>query len=192
MTYRGISLRWVGLMENGYKELEDYYYIVVSENGTIYDCRKRRELKKNIDSFGYETVSIGKKNYYVHRLVAMLYVQRDEENESNIVCHINKNRRDNRAKNLIWVNNSFIGMRRKNFKRNNKGKTILAYKGNKLYGIYKNSGRAEKALGVHRSEVHRCCKGIRKTTGGFRFEYSKIQFDDFIKELEQRKKQCKL
>lgn len=192
MAYRGLSLRWVGLMEIGYEELEDYYYIVVNENGTIYDCRKRKELKKNVDSFGYETVRIGNKNYYVHRLVAMLYVYRDEENEYNIVCHINKNRRDNRAKNLIWVNNSFIGMRREDFKQENRGRTILAYKDGRLYGIYKNGGRAEKELNLNRSEIYRCCKGIRKSTGGFQFKYSKIQYNDFIKELENRKKQCKL
>lgn len=173
MKYRGVNLRWIGLMENGYPELGEYYYITVTKDGLIYDARKGRLLTKHKHEFGYETVNIGKKTYLVHRLVAMLYVPRNEEEDTNIVCHINKKRNDNRAKNLIWVNNSHISMRRRHFKKDNKGKVIIGYtKDGRCHGVYENGNVASKKLGLNSSEIYRCCKGIRKSTGGYTFRYS--------------------
>ncbi|MGL5015042.1 MAG: hypothetical protein ACRC6V_12270 [Bacteroidales bacterium] len=55
------------------------------------------------DTKGYRRVSYKKKFYYVHRLVAFVYI----ENQDNLpqVNHKNMNTSDNRVENLEWCNN---------------------------------------------------------------------------------------
>lgn len=175
---KGISVAMIPVVKNEYYELEDYWYIEVTSDGEVYNTKTDKYLKKSIDVYGYERVRIGDKSYLVHRLVALLYVIKYNLNNT-IVCHKNKNRRDNRAINLMWTNNNFINIRRKHFNTPNKGKRIVALKNGKPIKVFMNGGQAEKQLKVNRSEVYRCCKGERNSTGGYGFMY----FKDYINEI---------
>lgn len=167
---KGISVLAVPLCEKQYEELSDYWHIVVTQDGEIYNTQTKKYLKKTIDKYGYERVSIGGKSYLVHRLVAMIYIKRLDKS-FNIVCHKNKKRTDNRVTNLMWTNNNFINIRRNNFECPNKGRKVVALKNGKFVGVYSNGGQASRTLKVNRSEVYRCCKGLRKSTGGYEFCY---------------------
>lgn len=166
----GISVLTIPLIENEYHELQNYWYIKVGHNGDVYNTKTKKYLKKSIDKYGYERVYIGGKAYLVHRLVALIYVKRLDVNYK-LVCHKNKVRTDNRAINLMWTNNNFINIRRNGFDMPNKGKKIIAFKDGRPYKTFDNGGQAEKELKINRSEIYRCCKGQRRTTGGYGFKY---------------------
>lgn len=166
----GISVLAIPLFEDEYHELEKYWYIKVGYNGEVFNTKTNKYLKKSVDKYGYERVFIGEKSYLVHRLVALIYVRRIDKS-NKLVCHKNKNRRDNRAINLMWTNNNFINIRRSGFDMPNRGKKIVAFKNGIPFKTFDNGGQAEKELKVNRSEVYRCCKGQRKTTGGYGFKY---------------------
>lgn len=178
----GVSVLVIPLLNNEYDELAKYWYIKVGYNGDIYNTKTNKYLKKSVDKYGYEKVFIGKKSYMVHRLVALIYVRRLDKSYK-LVCHKNKNRTDNRAINLMWTNNNFINIRRDGFDMPNKGKRILAFKDGKPFRTFDNGGQAEKELKVNRSEVYRCCKGERRTTGGYGFRY----YWDYIMEIMQER-----
>lgn len=156
-----------------YPELLNFKNIMVTTSGVFYDKNEKRVLTTHIDSFGYEKVTIGKKQYYVHRLVASLFVKK-YSSKHKIVCHKNKNRSDNRSINLMWTNNNFINIRRIDFRSPNKGKKIDAYKDGKFIRTFDNGGHAQRVLKIkNRSEIYRCCKGTRLSTNGYTFKYHK-------------------
>ncbi|HSQ87763.1 hypothetical protein, partial [Romboutsia sp.] len=165
-----ISIAFIPIVTGQYKELIDHRHIYISDKGMLYNKKTNKMLSTSLDKYGYERVSIGGKSYLVHRLVALVYVQNYNE-ENRIVCHKNKDRADNRAINLMWSNNNFINIRRSDFSTPNKGKMIIGFKEDKCMGVFASGGQAERELDLNRSEIYRCCKGERRTTGGYSFKY---------------------
>ena len=153
-----------------YIDLYKYDYIILMENGEVFNLKTNKFLVQNKDRFGYLSITIDGMKFYVHRLVALAFVPWDRK--STLVCHKNKVRIDNRAINIMWSNNNFINIRRNGFSSPNRGKKVVAYdlEGNKI-GTYNSGGHASRELGLNRSEVYRCCKGERKSTGGYTFKY---------------------
>lgn len=77
----------------------------IANNGKIYSvCRNEIREKAQFDNGnGYLYVSIGNKNYYVHRLMAEYFLVNDKPKEKTVVHHIDGNRQNNDIKNLIWL-----------------------------------------------------------------------------------------
>jgi len=40
--------------------------------------------------------------------------------------------------------------------------------------VWENIGEAEACTGIDKSNISKCCRGIRKTTGGFTWEYTNL------------------
>ena len=85
--------------------IKDYYYI--DEHGKVYSkfSGNLLELKQCIDRYGYSTISLQaingeRKNYTVHRLVALTYIP--NTNNFPVVMHIDNNKRNNHVSNLKW------------------------------------------------------------------------------------------
>lgn len=155
---------------NMYKALLDVDYIGVTPDGKVINLNTYEELSKR-EHEGYFLVHIENKQYYIHRLVALLYKEKDDD--KNVVFHMNKNTLDNRYTNLMWVTQSFVSVHRKDFKVENKGREIiLVDKNGEDLKIYENGGIAAKELGLNRSEIYRVCKGVRNHAGGYKFKYA--------------------
>lgn len=79
----------------------------ITDDGKIYNLKTGRELKGTYKTNEYHSVMLsinGKsRSFLVHRLVALMFCE--NPNNYPIVDHINRDKYDNRAENLRWVDN---------------------------------------------------------------------------------------
>lgn len=80
---------------------DDY---IITKDGEIINKKKGNTLKPQLNNKGYLRVYIGKKLYFVHRLVAEQYVPNPENKPQ--VNHKDGNKLNNNYSNLEWVDNT--------------------------------------------------------------------------------------
>jgi hypothetical protein len=94
------------------KGLENFHDYTVDVNGNVYSLKynKRKRLKpgwaKKRDGYLFVRISDikgNKKNFLIHRLVAMAFIKTDDNDFSMRIGHKNNNIRDNRIENLEWM-----------------------------------------------------------------------------------------
>jgi hypothetical protein len=131
---------------------------------------------------GYQRVNIrhtdGK--FYprlIHRLVAKVFVPGYFEGAD--VNHIDENKQNNRFDNLEWVtkkenNNHGTHNQRATAHCKEERKAIIQMSINgDFIAEYSHSREASQITGVHRWQIIRCCRGVKryKTAGGYRWKY---------------------
>jgi len=91
----------------GYKSItnyNDFYYI--NNKGKIYSFYLNKFMKPNLTDDGYHTIMLGqrnkKKKHYIHRIVAELFLQKNNDKNKTVVNHIDGNKINNSFKNLEW------------------------------------------------------------------------------------------
>ena len=78
-------------------------YFVIPQGQVISFCQGEPRIKAlNDNGNGYLYITIGKKNYYIHRLVAEAYIKRDDE-EKSIIHHLDRDKSNNDVSNLLFV-----------------------------------------------------------------------------------------
>ena len=83
-----------------YLGFETKYKYFACENGEIFSEFSNSYLKYEITKDGYARVSIKRRHFLVHRLIAKAFIENpDNKPEIN---HKNQNRLDNSANNLEW------------------------------------------------------------------------------------------
>lgn len=145
----------------------------VSNYGNV---KSRKAMRKTpVSSNGYKIVKLCKngtiKFYQVHRLVATAFIS----NAKNLpfVNHKDENKANNNANNLEWCSQQY----------NNEyslAKAIIQCDTNGIYiRQWKSIKEASSALNIDNSLITKCCKGKRKTAGGYKWSYKKPSKEGF-------------
>lgn len=152
-----------------------------------------RNLVPKINNSGrlwVELMKDGKKRQFlIHRLVGMAFIP----NPDNLpqINHKDENPKNNRVDNLEWCTNlynfhySFDRHPERHRKRqyNPTGKKKVHHNridvnvwqidkaGNKIK-LWNDVSTIARELGVHQWSVTQCCNGVRKTAGGFKWQFA--------------------
>lgn len=87
-----------------WKPIEGHKGYLISDHGRAMNARVGRILRPCETSSGYLYIRCNGKNICVHIAVADAFVPKPEtEGKRLIVHHVNGNRHDNRAENLLWL-----------------------------------------------------------------------------------------
>lgn len=126
-------------------------------------------LKPSIASHGYMVVVLANKGhlkqYLVHRLVAEAFL--DNPNNYKEVNHKDGNKLNNDVSNLEFC--TYTENLKHAYKNNlRKTKKYICVETGKEYS---STVEIEKLTGISRQHITQCCKGIRKTTGGYHWKY---------------------
>jgi hypothetical protein len=174
-----------------WKDIDGYDgYYQVSNYGRIKNANKGTYLKQQTNRFGYKRVKLFKNNkgkeYAVHRLVALAFI----ENPENKPCvnHINFDKTCNIAENLEWCtyeeNNkwSMVNGRKamrpewlEKICKTRKTKAVVGTNIKTGEKVYFKSIRATKEIGADPSDVSRCCRGLKESSGGYRWSLLKAE-----------------
>lgn len=164
------------------KDFEDRYEI--SNKGLLH-CLKTRYTKEHY-TYGnnggkYFTIGIrkGKKRNLkgIHVLVWETFVGPIPEGYE--IHHKNHNPKDNRLDNLELLSNEehykiHIEDRRCSVIKNC-SKPVLQYtKDGQFVAEYPSIIEAERNTGINNAHITECCRGIRKTTGGYVWKYKEV------------------
>lgn len=139
-------------------------------NGKGY-ITETKMLKHSINKNGYCILNLCENCAptfkQVHRLVAETFIPNPENKEQ--VNHINGIKTDNRVENLEWCTNGENQIHRHRvLKQKSYGKPIICIEKEKEYTSAFIAGKQEN---IDSSSITACCKGRRKTAGGYRWKY---------------------
>jgi hypothetical protein len=152
-------------------------YYLVSDSGKVWSLYRHRTLTPAIDKYGYEKVALFKNgkahSRTVHRLVAQAFLP----NPHNLptVNHINEIKTDNRVTNLEWVSiadNDNHGTRNQRMADTKCKQPVEQILKDGRTILYKGVKDAWRKTGINRGCIAKCCKGFRKTAGGYKWRYA--------------------
>ena len=147
------------------KDIKNYEGLyAVTSCGKVWSYQSKKFLKPMVNGKGYLYVNLHKdnekKNYLIHRLVAMAYIPNTENLPQ--VDHIDGNKMHNYLNNLQWITN------RDNV-RKGRNKPILQFD---LDGNFIREWECAYDVGkVAVKSINHCLKGRYKTAYGYVWKY---------------------
>lgn len=155
------------------KELNGYPGYIITSNGKVYSCKSNRYLSLKTHESGYISVTLSngvKKDFYVHVLVATLYLTIIEGKD--IVNHKDRDKSNNKVENLEWVTASQNSIHAISNGVNVYTKSVIQY--DKFWNEIKQYSSVKDAsinTSVDSSSIVRVCKGKQITAGNYFWKY---------------------
>lgn len=170
------------------KTIPNYEDYAVTEDGKVFSIRKGAFLKPRISRFGYYVVTLYKERkphtIGVHRLVALAYLGVPESDKLQ-VNHKNEIKTDNRVENLEWCTcsyninyghrNAIVSEKQIANKTASVGRPVeqIDPATGEVVKVWPSVRAIERALGYAHDNIANCCKGVRKTRGGYKWRYAR-------------------
>ena len=162
-------------MDEIWRDIEGYEGLYqISNKGNVKSLYNGSEriLKPRDNGRGYYKIELyndGVRKYFkLHRLVAQAFIP----NPHNLpeINHRDENKKNNCVENLEWIrhiDNCNYGTRNERISRK-----ILQYsRSGEFIREWPSAIEVERLLGIHRVNIAQCCKGKRKSAGGFIWRY---------------------
>ena len=141
----------------------------VTSDGRIFSKRRAKFLKPDDNGNGYKFVLLQKDRkrvkVYIHRVVAEAFCVKEDESY-NEVHHIDGDTSNNAANNLMWMDEA-------EHIRAHKSKAVEQYDliSGKTIAEYESGTEASNATGIQKSSISMCCKGKRRSAGGYGWRF---------------------
>ena len=168
-------------MEEEWRDIVGYEGLYkVSNKGRVKrlqgkGCKQERILKPGKNRGGYLRVKFWKDgkgiNYKVHRLVAQAFIPNPQDLPE--INHKDENKENNCVENLEWITH------KENINHGTRNERMVKTKSKPVIGIsldsksylYFNSAKdAQSLAGFKCSAISACCRGKRKTAGGYHWK----------------------
>lgn len=164
-------------MDEVWKNIEGFEQYQVSNLGRIYSKKVKRFLTPYPDKKGYLRVKFWKDNkghtFKVHRLVAQAFIS----NPCNLpqVNHIDEDKNNNCVDNLEWCDETYnhgYGTRDERARKTltNRKNLSIPIQCIETGIIYPSIMEARRQTRIR--NIGECCRGNRKTAGGFHWKYA--------------------
>lgn len=149
---------------------------LVSNLGNIWSLRRNKALRVRKSTRGYGLVNLSSRGHMtthrVHRLVATHFLP----NPLNLpeVNHLNENKLDNRVENLEWCDrfrNVNYGDRTTKQKSKVSIPVVQFSPSGTQIAVFPSGIQAARELKISSSGISACCRGKRKTLGGYKWKY---------------------
>lgn len=163
-------------MKEIWKDVKGFEDYEVSTKGNVRNKITSKILKPVLCPNGYSAVCLYKKgthkNQLVHRLVAFAFIDNFNKQKTE-VNHKNGNKTDNTVSNLEWVTRQENLIHSYTVLKN--GKIPIKVKCIETDKVYSSCYEASRENNCWHTKIVACCKGKRKTTGGYHWEYAEEQ-----------------
>ena len=117
-----------------------------------------------VDNKGYLRIDLDNKTYKIHRLVAEHFI--DNPDKLPQVNHKDEDKSNNSYLNLEWCNNKY------NANYGSRVKKVNQYDCNdNLIRTWSSMKQASLELNIQLSHICSCCRGNRKSSGGYKWKY---------------------
>jgi hypothetical protein len=149
---------------------------IISNKGEVKSLKRNKLLKKELRR-NYWSVQLYNgskfKHFSIHRLVGIHFI----ENPNNLpfINHIDENKLNNNANNLEWCTASYNINYGTSIQRAIEKKSIPVMqldKNENLINIFSSISEAESKTKIYNPNIVKCCKGERKTAGGYIWKYA--------------------
>lgn len=146
---------------------------LISSKGRLKNVKRNKILAICLDDSGYPHYNLKnkekRKTITAHRLVAMAFI----ENPLNLPCinHKDEVKTNNSVDNLEWCTtyyNNHYGTRSERVAEKNRKPIAQVYNG-EVVAVFKSAVEASKHTGANYSKIRMCCRGARKSAGGYQW-----------------------
>ncbi len=161
---------WKKVPIEGFEEL-----YLISSRGRLKNVKRGKIHAVCLDSDGYPHYLLcnngTRKAITAHRLVALAFL----ENPSNLPCvnHKDEDKTNNSVDNLEWCTvkyNNNYGTKLERAAEKTSKPIAQIFRG-KVVATYRSAKEAERQTGINYSKIRMCCRGERKSTGGYKWKH---------------------
>ena len=145
----------------------------ISNYGNVYSLINNVQLKGVNNGNGYLRVKLNERLFYIHRLVAMAFIQ--NLNNRKQINHKDENKLNNNADNLEWCSHKYnmkFGTRNKRAIDNTKKSVIQYTMSGKYVCSYNSIVEAAGKMSISKGNIVSVLKGNRKSAGGYKRKYN--------------------